>query len=302
MVERLRAALSVVGALLTGTGVLILLFVAYQLWGTGIYAAQAQDDLRDDFAEQLAELKTTTTTSSPTPVTFPVALPPPLPGDAVAQIKVPKIDLDWMVGEGVTASHLRDGPGHYPSTPLPGEIGNAGIAGHRTTYGAPFNRLDELNPGDEILIRTLRGDFSYRMTSRQIVEPNQVEVLNPTAEPTLTLTTCHPKYSAAKRLIVTAALVPGATEPAPPPPPPPPGSSEAEAKPPTSLADAGLSSERSRATTVLWGVLTALVGATWWYGTRRWRRWPSYLAPALPFLGVLFMFYANLERLLPSNF
>ena len=84
---------------------------------------------------------------------------------------IPKIGVDKIVVEGVGRNDLRKGPGHYPDTPMPGQPGNAAIAGHRTTYGAPFNRIDELEPGDEILVTTLQGPFTYEVTGTEIVTP-----------------------------------------------------------------------------------------------------------------------------------
>ena len=292
-VDHLRSALSAIGATLTGTGVLILLFVAYQLWGTGVYTSRAQDDLRTEFDAKLAAPSTTATTG-PEPAVVP---PPPPTGEAVALIRIPKIGLDKHVVEGTSLADLRKAPGHYPSTPLPGVVGNAAIAGHRTTYGAPFNRLDELEAGDEILVTTLAGSYTFMVEETKVVNPNQVEVLDPTPVAKLTLTTCHPKYSAKQRLIVVAALAEG-QEAAPAPRPaeePPEETSDA-------LADAGLGSDRSKAPTVAWGLATAAVGAAWWWAVRRRRHWSTYLAGAVPFLAVLFVFYANLEQLLPANF
>lgn len=288
--DRLRSALSVIGATLTGTGVLILLFVAYQLWGTGVYEARAQDDLKAEFDAKLAAPATTTTTGTAAPE------PPPAPtGEAVALIRIPKIGLDRHVVEGTGLADLRKAPGHYPSTPLPGELGNAAIAGHRTTYGAPFNRLDELTAGDEILVTTLAGSYTFKVEGSQIVSPSHVEVLAPTPVAKLTLTTCHPKYSAKQRLVVVAALAEG-QEAAPP-------STTTPAEPaPDALADAGLGSGRSKAPTILWGLFTTAVGFGWWWSIRRRRHWTTYLAGVVPFLVVLFFFYANLEQLLPANF
>lgn len=306
--DRLRGALSVIGVTLTGTGVLILLFVAYQLWGTGLYTARAQDDLKAEFeAKAAVPESTTTTTTGPTaqPVTA-VAVPPPPTGEAVAIMRIPKIGVDQAVVEGISPADLRKGPGHYPSTVMPGEIGNAAIAGHRTTYGAPFHRLDELASGDEIVVTTARGSFTYRVQEQTIVRPEQVEVLDPTPDARLTLTTCNPKYSARERLIIVAALAP--TETAAPSPPAPPAAeattkpTEADTKPALELADAGLSSERSKLPTVSWGLATALIGAGWWWAIRRRRRWTTHLVGALAFLPVLFVFYAHLELLLPANF
>lgn len=295
--DRFRAFLSATGAVLTSTGILILLFVAYQLWGTGLYTAQAQGDLKSDFRKRLdavpgppAPTETTTTTVAP---------PPPPTGDEVAIIRIPKIDVDHAVVQGVSLADLRRGPGHYPSTPLPGETGNAGIAGHRTTYGGPFNRLDELAAGDEVLVTTLRGSYRYLVKELKVVKPSQVEVLDPTPEPTLTLTTCNPKYSAKERLIIVSTLAPGET--AAPATPPLPGEDKGD-EAPAELADAGLASGHPKGKTIMWGIITTLVGALWWLAVRRRRRWTSYVGGVVPFLIVLFFFYANLELLLPANF
>src|SRR5205085_1071336 len=93
-----------------------------------------------------------------------------LPGERrVAQLRIPKIGLDSIVVNGVGRSDLRKGPGHYPDTPLPGQRGNAAIAGHRTTYGAPFGNLDQLAPGDSIIVRTLEGVFEFRVAQKPLV-------------------------------------------------------------------------------------------------------------------------------------
>ncbi len=295
--------LSALGAALTGAGVLILLFVAYQLWGTGLYTARQQDSLKSQFKQQAhidpAASSTTSTTVDP------LHLPPAPPtGDAVANIRIPKIGVDKYVVQGVGEPDLRKGPGHYPQTPMPGEQGNAAIAGHRTTYGAPFNRLDELSPGDDVLVTTLKGSFTYKVVTTHVVKPDQVEVLDPTPTPTLTLTTCNPKYSASQRLIVVSTLAPGQTaSPATPPPTTASGvGGKPQALPGEGLGDAGLASGRSKVPTVLWGLFTALIGLGWWLAIRRRRHWLSYLAPAVPFLVALFFFYAHLELLLPANF
>ena len=303
MVDRLRSVLSALGAILTGAGVLILLFVAYQLWGTGLYTSHQQDSLRSQFKQQAhidpSASSTTSTTLDPN------KLPPPPPtGNAVANIRIPKIGVDKIVVQGVGEGDLRKGPGHYPETPLPGEQGNAAIAGHRTTYGAPFNRLDELSPGDEVLVTTVKGSFTYKVASSHVVKPDQVEVLDPTPTPTLTLTTCNPKYSASQRLVVSADLVlaPGQTASAATPPPAA-VSGKPQALPGEGLGDeAGLASGRSKVPTVLWGLLTALIGFGWWFAIRKRRHWISYAAGVVPFLVALFFFYAHLELLLPANF
>ena len=110
--------------------------------------------------------------------------------------------------EGVGASQLAEGTGHYPGTAPIGGNGNVGIAGHRTTHGAPFYSLNKLHPGDLIYLTNTSGQtFTYQVTSQLIVAPNDTAVLNPTPTRTLTLTTCNPIYSATQRLIVHATLV-----------------------------------------------------------------------------------------------
>jgi sortase A len=182
------------GRTLVTAGTLILLFVAYQLWGTNIHTARAQNALDDEFAEVLATVPPTTTTSTTSvPPTIPgdpnqvdvVAAPLvpadlPLPeyGDPIAQIKIPKIGVDHVVVEGVGLDQLKRGPGHYQETPLPGQAGNSAIAGHRTTYGAPFHNVDKLEVGDQIIVQTMQGEFVYEVDiANLIVKPSQVEVL-----------------------------------------------------------------------------------------------------------------------------
>ncbi|MFP5256421.1 MAG: class E sortase [Acidimicrobiia bacterium] len=130
-------------------------------------------------------------------------------GDSLTRIVIPDIDVDVVVVEGVTASALRAGAGHYPNTPLPCEIGNVAIAGHRTTYGRPFHNVDLLAPGSEITLKTPVGSCTYEVTQEPfVVAPDQTEVVaNTPDEATLTLTTCHPKGSARQRLIIKATLV-----------------------------------------------------------------------------------------------
>jgi sortase A len=146
-------------------------------------------------------------------------------GDALARIEIPSIEVDKVVVRGVAVADLRKGPGHYNQTALPGNPGNSAIAGHRTTYGAPFNRIDELAPGDEITVSSVQGDFTYRVldpadafpdqlaevegvgAGHIIVDPGAVWVLGDFGDDRLTLTACHPKLSSRQRIIVAAELV-----------------------------------------------------------------------------------------------
>jgi sortase A len=131
----------------------------------------------------------------------------PLPGDTIAKLLLPAIDREYFVVEGTDSESLRKGPGHYPDTPLPGERGTVAIAGHRTTYGAPFRKIDELEPGDGIVLEVPYGTFAYRVEKTRIVPPTQVSVTRRVGYDRLVLSACHPLYSAAERIIVFARLV-----------------------------------------------------------------------------------------------
>lgn len=326
-----------IGRTFIASGVLILLFVAYQLWGTGISEARAQDRLRAEFLDALRSTTTSTTSTTTGPPgsttttaegsadpagstassTSTTAAPAPAPratptGEAVAIIRIPKIGIEKFVVEGVSVGALKKAPGHYPSTPLPGQPGNAAIAGHRTTYGAPFYRLDELSPGDRIEVTTKQGEFVYRVTGTKIVRPSQNEVLAPTDDNRLTLTTCHPRFSAAQRMIVTASLTDEPVE-APPPPvtvpeaPPEeiPGDEPVEDPPvedvPT-LDEASVSGESvSKWPALGWGALAAVIWLVTWLLSKRWGRLPAYAMGVPVFLVVLFVFFENFARLLPAN-
>jgi sortase A len=128
-------------------------------------------------------------------------------GDALTRIRIPAINVDVVVVEGTTASALRAGAGHYPTTPLPCETGNVAIAGHRTTYGKPFANVQLLKPGDEIILETPIGSCTYKVSQAPfVVTPRDTSVVAPTPGSALTLTTCHPKGSARQRLIIRAEL------------------------------------------------------------------------------------------------
>lgn len=128
-----------------------------------------------------------------------------LEGDALAVLRIPRIGLDTVVVEGTSEYDLKRGPGHYIQTAYPWDAhGRTAIAGHRTTYGAPFWAVDELEIGDAIELHTERGLFTYRVAGSEVVADDDVRPLEQTAEPSLVLTTCTPRFSATQRLIVTA--------------------------------------------------------------------------------------------------
>jgi len=128
-------------------------------------------------------------------------------GDALGRIRMPTLGKSFVVVAGDDPAELRKGPGAYPDTPLPGLGGTTAIAGHRTTYLAPFRNIDKLDRGDEIELEMPYGTFTYRVQGTQIVEPSYVAVVRPVGYERLVLTACHPLYSAAERIVVSARLV-----------------------------------------------------------------------------------------------
>jgi sortase A len=128
------------------------------------------------------------------------------PGAPLGRIQIPKLDVNLVFVQGVSGESLKKGPGHYLPTALPGERGTVGIAGHRTTYLAPFRHIDELTQGDEIVLRMPYGRFRYRVEGSIVVSPSTTTSLRRVRYGRLALTTCTPPFSAAKRLIVTARL------------------------------------------------------------------------------------------------
>ena len=214
------------------SGSMTLGLVGYQLFVTDLINNSVQAEARADLSEELDLRRETLTApvvvdeipedapideeSDDSPVVGeriePISFQPEdidEEGIPVGEIRIPQIDLEAVVFEGVTAPTLRNGPGHMPWTPLPGQPGNAVISGHRTTYGAPFYDLDLLEPGDEIEVDTVIGTHTYTVRETIIVTPTDVWVTEPREGAWLTLTTCHPKLSARERLIVFAELTAG---------------------------------------------------------------------------------------------
>ena len=128
-------------------------------------------------------------------------------GDPVGRLRMPKLDRSYVVVEGTDLGTLRKGPGHYPKTPLPGQGGTVAVAGHRTTYGAPFRPVDKLKAGDELEMDMPYGRFSYRVDKVRIVGPDATWITRKRDKEQLVLSACHPLYSAAKRIVVFSTLV-----------------------------------------------------------------------------------------------
>lgn len=182
------------GRLFIAVGILIVAFVLWELVGTNLLTSREQVALARELERKWDVVSQ--------------AEQVPDPGDAFGLLQIPKIDVDTAMVHGVAVEDLKKGPGHYPDSALPGYLGNLVIAGHRTTYGAPFYRLDELEAGDEIrVIDAQRRLHKYIVRESMVVEPDAVEVLAKTDDPRLTLITCTPRFSARQRLIVVADLV-----------------------------------------------------------------------------------------------
>jgi sortase A len=203
------------GELLITAGIVVALFLAYQLWVTDLFAVRTQDRLHHQLDQAWQRPPAP---RAPADDRVRPASPPPVDlGDGLAILRVPRFGRDYfpVVVEGVAAADLRRGPGHIPGTALPGQLGNFVVSGHRTTYGKPFSRLDELKVGDPLVVEVRDRYYTYRVTGSEVVAPNRVDVTYPVPKlpgvaPTkalITLTTCHPKFSASHRLIVYGELV-----------------------------------------------------------------------------------------------
>lgn len=290
---RVRRTVREIGFDFITAGIVVLLFVAYQLWGTGFAEAKSQNKLKHQFREPTAAA------ASPAPDNPALGAPAedltngPPEGAAIAHLRIPKLGVDKFVVEGVTESALKEGPGHYPGTPLPGEPGNASIAGHRTTYGAPFYDLDKLTAGDKILVSTNAGQFLYVVDHSAVVKPTDVAVIGPTSDNRLTLTTCNPRFSATTRLIVVATL------------------SDLPVTPPSTVArpvvvkavSLGTGDHSAWPPTLLFGLLAvALWTGVRVYAARRrnWRWVPFLVGIPVSFVPLWFLF-ENAIRLLPNN-
>jgi sortase A len=136
------------------------------------------------------------------------------PEDPLGRLRIPALDLEQVIVEGVDSGSLARGPGHYQGTSFPGQRGTVGIAGHRTTYSAPFRDLDELAKGQTVLVEMPYGRFVYRVTGSAVVSPEQISVLGRVDHPRLALTSCHPAFSDAQRIVVFARLKKGMPTPA----------------------------------------------------------------------------------------
>lgn len=221
--DLVRTGVRGVGQLLVTAGLVVLLFVVYEVWVTDLTSDRKQDQL----STELREDWDSDGEGDPTVPTLPDGGVSQVPlGEGFAFIRIPSFGEDYVkvILEGTDEDELVEGPGHYVDSAMPGEQGNFSLAGHRVGKGSPFLDLDQLQPGDPIVIETVDTWFVYRVVgeddpngvpSQQIVPPTDVSVIAPTPNGPLdgppsgaylTLTTCHPKFSARQRLIVHAVL------------------------------------------------------------------------------------------------
>jgi sortase A len=205
-----RKVLRGAGWTFIGMGFFVLYFLVYQLWGTNLSTNREQSNLRQSLQREWSA-QAAQPPKKGDKATLPVPKAPPL-GEALGVIEIPKIQLAKVVVQGSNPEQLAKGPGHIPSTTMPGQPGTFAISGHRTTHGAPFYRLNELSKGDTITIVTRYAIYTYKVSRLQVVAPTAVEVLDNVRGPDgklksqIVLTTCNPRFSAAQRLIIFGDL------------------------------------------------------------------------------------------------
>ena len=204
-------------------GLVVLGFLAYQYWYTDLAAERGQQEGARQLAIRLAEVEPEPSRGhsfraarcQPTPQQggHPSAElfteEPPEPGTAFAEVRIPSIEVEEVVFEGVGRPHAPARARAHAVDPAPGQPGNAVMSGHRTTYGAPFNRIDELGKGDKIVVISAVGRHEYKVRETLVVEPTDIWVTDPRSGGWITLTTCHPEFSAQERYIVHAEMIKG---------------------------------------------------------------------------------------------
>ena len=301
----LRQAVSITGKILIGAGILLLLFTAYQIWGTAIQESHTQNALRgtliaetnnQEIRHALAEAAAINKLPTGPPVTAPRTTAPS-EGEPVGDIRIPRIGINQVVVEGTNTPDLRKGPGHYIGTPLPGQNGNASIAGHRTTYGHPFYNLDGVKVGDPIVLTTLQGIFVYDATKTSVVSPSDTAVIKNTFANLLTLTTCNPRFSASTRLVVQAKLAHSQLFPNQGLPV---GRLTTDPKSGDLAGDSNVGLTQS----MLWGFLVLVLLGSILYAAWRFRRqrWMIWGVGTVGMLVLLWFFFGAISPLLPASF
>lgn len=191
---------------------IILIVIGLAVIGTAFFmrysAERHQKAMLDAFENTLEQVDKNQETSTNNDASPSIKPPAEDISGAIGVMKIPKIDLKVAIGEGVDNNTLKYAVGHFDGTAMAGEKGNFAVAGHRSyTYSEYFNRLDEVNIGDEIIVKTKKGEFTYKVNEKKVVEPTEVSVLDKTKDATITLVTCTPIRVATHRLIIKGKLI-----------------------------------------------------------------------------------------------
>ena len=275
---RISRLLDALGRTMIAAGFLLLSFVAYQLWGTGIAEGRSQSAMATQFAK-------------PQPIQ-------PQFGGLVGRITSPSIDISKYVVAGVRLKDLERGPGLFPGSPLPGQKGNVAIAGHRTSFGAPFSRIDEIRDNDKIILETRDGTFTYIVNGEpRIVSATDTAVVKTTNPDVamITLVSCYPKWTSTQRIIVVATLDSNES----PLPPTPFATNEPVVQ---QTSDGWFHDPTAWSTVLFFGFALIAIRIIAVVLTRRGRRkFFVYLIAGGIFVPTLFLFFGGLSRLLPAN-
>ena len=275
---RISRLIDFLGRTMIVAGLLLLSFVAYQLWGTGIVEGRSQTAIAKQFVK-------------PQPIQ-------PQLGGLVGRITIPSIGVSKYVVAGVRLKDLERGPGLFPGSPLPGQKGNVAIAGHRTTFGAPFSRIDELRGNERIVLESKDGTFTYIVNGEPKIVLATDTAVAKTTNPdsaTVTLVSCYPKWTSTKRIVVVATLDSTVL--------PLPATPLVNSEPIDQQSIAGWFHDPTAWPTVLFfGFTLIAIRVTAGILTRRGRR-KIFVYPIAAgiFVPTLFLFFGGLSRLLPAN-
>lgn len=233
MYDTPRVAIRTIGELFITIGVLLILFLIYQLWWTSFTADRAAENARNELMQEWSQEVTdpvAVPSSSLLPSTGPSASATPTPrtssepptsyvqstieGKAFALMYIPRLrNQVWGIPivKGIGAQSLARGIGYYPDSAAPGTHGNFAVAGHRATHGEPFRNIDQLRVGDEVIVRTRDAWFTYKLTRDELVRPKDTWVIDPVPRglkpgPLMTIITCHPRWASTYRWIWWAQL------------------------------------------------------------------------------------------------
>ena len=275
---RISRLIDFLGRTMIVAGLLLLSFVAYQLWGTGIVESRSQTAIAKQFVK-------------PQPIQ-------PQLGGLVGRITIPSIGVSKYVVAGVRLKDLERGPGLFPGSPMPGQKGNVAIAGHRTTFGAPFSRIDELRGNERIILESKDGTFTYIVNGEPKIVLATDTAVAKTTNPdiaTITLVSCYPKWTSTKRMVVVATLDSTVL--------PLPATPLVTSEPIDQQSIAGWFHDPTAWPTVLFfGLALIVIRIVAGLMTRRGRR-KIFVYPIAfgIFIPTLFLFFGGLTRLLPAN-